>query len=215
MCFLWEWTELLCSTLTFFILHIFNWKFCSWKRDKFGHLIFFFFFFFRTSFWFLLTSVSKWEFPYGLRGTFCSMYLNGLIWELKNSWKSFYLYCVHIFLLFSFGLTSHLTQLFPLLCPNSFFYIPSWFSITLTRVRHNLFDWYSLVLVIVNVDQKYATILAYLFIPNQLYVFRAMSSSIIRSTRLYLQHLILTTDLLPVGVMDEMELQFHLIHNTS
>ena len=106
----------------------------------------------------------------------------------------------------------------------------------------------------------------YLFIPHQLYVFRTMSSSIIRSTWLYLQHLILSTViaarwchgwdgtafgsfiylflisstcfgrclrpssgaleciysiwycplvLLPAGVMDEMELQFHLIRDTS
>ena len=38
-----------------------------------------------------------------------------------------------------------------------------------------------------------ATILACLFIPNQLYMFRAMSSPIIRSTWLYLQRLILST----------------------
>jgi len=36
--------------------------------------------------------------------------------------------------------------------------------------------------IIVNDDQKDATILAYLFIPNQLYIFRAMSSPIIMST---------------------------------
>ena len=36
--------------------------------------------------------------------------------------------------------------------------------------------------IIVNDDQQDATISAYLFIPNQLYVFRAMSSPIIRST---------------------------------
>jgi len=34
----------------------------------------------------------------------------------------------------------------------------------------------------VNGDQQDATILAYLFITNQLYMFRAMSSPIIRST---------------------------------
>ena len=39
-----------------------------------------------------------------------------------------------------------------------------------------------IVSIIVNDDQKYATILAYLFIPNQRYMFRAMSSPIIRST---------------------------------
>ena len=36
--------------------------------------------------------------------------------------------------------------------------------------------------IIVNDYQKDATILTYLFIPNQLYMFRAMSSPIIRST---------------------------------
>jgi len=36
--------------------------------------------------------------------------------------------------------------------------------------------------IIVNDDQQDATTLVYLFIPNQLYMFRAMSSSIIRST---------------------------------
>jgi hypothetical protein len=36
--------------------------------------------------------------------------------------------------------------------------------------------------VIINEYQQDATILAYLFIPNQLYMFRAMSSPIIRST---------------------------------
>jgi len=46
---------------------------------------------------------------------------------------------------------------------------------------------------IVNDDQQDATILAYLFFPNQLYMFRAISSPIIRSTWLYLQHLILPT----------------------
>ena len=47
--------------------------------------------------------------------------------------------------------------------------------------------------IIVNDDQQDAIILAYLFIPNQLYVFQAMSSPIIRCTRLYLQLLILST----------------------
>jgi len=61
--------------------------------------------------------------------------------------KSPYLYCVHILLIFSFGLTALWTQLFPLLCPTCFVYIPSWFSNALTRVRNKLFDWYSLVLV--------------------------------------------------------------------
>jgi hypothetical protein len=35
--------------------------------------------------------------------------------------------------------------------------------------------------IIVNDDQQDATILAYIFIPNQLYMFRAMSSAIIRT----------------------------------
>jgi len=35
--------------------------------------------------------------------------------------------------------------------------------------------------VIVNDDQQDVTILSYLFIPNQLYMFRAMSSLIIKS----------------------------------
>ena len=50
---------------------------------------------------------------------------------------------------------------------------------------------------VVTDDQQDANILVYLFIyifiPNQLYMFRAMSSPIIRSTLLYLQHLILPT----------------------
>ena len=36
--------------------------------------------------------------------------------------------------------------------------------------------------VIVNDDQQDANILAHLFIPNQLYMFRAMSSPVITST---------------------------------
>ena len=49
--------------------------------------------------------------------------------------------------------------------------------------------------IIVNDDQQDATILAYLFIPSQLCMFRAMFSPIIRSTFLYLQPLILSTDI--------------------
>ena len=49
--------------------------------------------------------------------------------------------------------------------------------------------------IIVNDDQQDATILAYLFIPNQLYTFRAMTSPIISSTWLHLQLLILSTDI--------------------
>ena len=51
-----------------------------------------------------------------------------------------------------------------------------------------------IVSIIVNDEQQDATILAYLFVPNQLYMFRAMSSPIIRST-LYLQLLIVSTDI--------------------
>jgi len=47
--------------------------------------------------------------------------------------------------------------------------------------------------IIVNDYQQDTTILAYLFIPNHLYMFRAMSSPNIRSTWLYLQLLILST----------------------
>ena len=50
------------------------------------------------------------------------------------------------------------------------------------------------VSIIVNDDQQNAIILVYLFIPNQLYMFRAMCSPIVRSTWLYLQLLVLSTD---------------------
>jgi len=50
-----------------------------------------------------------------------------------------------------------------------------------------------IVSIIVIDDQQYASVLVYLFIPNQLYTFRAMFSPIIRSTWLYLQLLILST----------------------
>jgi len=46
--------------------------------------------------------------------------------------------------------------------------------------------------VIVNDDQQDPNILAYLFIPNQFRMFRAMSSPIVRSFWLYLQLLILS-----------------------
>jgi len=71
--------------------------------------------------------------------------------------------------------------------------------------------------LIVNDDQRDATILAHLFIPNQLYMFRSKSSPIIRNTWLYLQHLILSTDIAAGWCMDKMELQLqlHLIHDTS
>jgi len=48
--------------------------------------------------------------------------------------------------------------------------------------------------IIPNDDQKDPTILAYLFIPNQLYMFRAMCSPIITRTWLYLQLLVMSTD---------------------
>ena len=41
---------------------------------------------------------------------------------------------------------------------------------------------YTVACIIVNDDQQDATILAYLFIPNQLYISGAMSSPIVRST---------------------------------
>ena len=47
--------------------------------------------------------------------------------------------------------------------------------------------------LIVNDDQQDATSLAHLFIPNQLYIFWAISSPIIRRMSLYLQLLILST----------------------
>ena len=50
--------------------------------------------------------------------------------------------------------------------------------------------------ITVNYDQQDATILTYLFIQNQLYMFRAMSSPIIRSTWLYLQYLVLSSQVL-------------------
>ena len=46
-----------------------------------------------------------------------------------------------------------------------------------------------------NDEQQDATILVCLFISNQLYMFRAMPSLIIRNTWLYLQLLILSTDI--------------------
>ena len=48
--------------------------------------------------------------------------------------------------------------------------------------------------IVIN-DQQDATISDYLFIPNQLYMFRAMFSPIIRSTWMYLQFLVLSTDI--------------------
>ena len=74
--------------------------------------------------------------------------------------------------------------------------------------------------VIVNDDQQDATILVYLFIiPNQLYMFRAMSLPIIALDCLY--SFWCPPILLPAGDTSQqqyrwtMELQFHLIHDTS
>ena len=52
-----------------------------------------------------------------------------------------------------------------------------------------------IVSITVNDDQQDATILAYLFIPNPLYMFRAMSAPIVKSTWLFLQLLISSTDI--------------------
>ena len=57
-----------------------------------------------------------------------------------------------------------------------------------------LHDSAQVLLPLVIDDQQDATILVYLFIPTQLYMFRAMFSPIIRSTWLYLQLLILPTN---------------------
>ena len=63
------------------------------------------------------------------------------------------------------------------------------------KSRVNLtFGYPCIASIIVNDDQQDANILAYLFIPNQLYMSRAIFSPIIRSTWLYLQLLILSID---------------------
>ena len=49
--------------------------------------------------------------------------------------------------------------------------------------------------IIVNDDQEDAIILVYLFIPNQLYIFWAKSSPIIRNTWLFVQLMMLSTDI--------------------
>ena len=54
---------------------------------------------------------------------------------------------------------------------------------------------YPCIVSIIVTDDQQDAIMVYLFIPNQLYMFRAKSSPIIRSTCLYLQLLILTTDI--------------------
>ena len=67
----------------------------------------------------------------------------------------------------------------------------------------------------VNDDQQAATILAFLFIPNQIYVFRAMSSPIIRNTWLYLQFLILSTGIAAGWCIGWAGNAFRLIHDTN
>ena len=49
-------------------------------------------------------------------------------------------------------------------------------------------------ILMVSDDQQDATVSVHLFIPNQLYMFRAMSSPIIGRTSLYLQLLVMSTD---------------------
>ena len=49
--------------------------------------------------------------------------------------------------------------------------------------------------ITVNDDQHDVTVYVYLFIASQLYMFWAMSSPIIRSTWLYVQLLIISTDI--------------------
>jgi len=49
-------------------------------------------------------------------------------------------------------------------------------------ISHLTFMYPCIASIIVNDHQQYATILAYLFTPNQLYMFWALSSPIIRST---------------------------------
>ena len=68
--------------------------------------------------------------------------------------------------------------------------------------------------LILNDDQQDATILDLLFIPNQLHMFRVMSP-IVRSTWLYLQLLILSTDIAAGWCHERDWTAFHLIHNTS
>jgi hypothetical protein len=68
------------------------------------------------------------------------------------------------------------------------------------------------VVIIINDDQQYPTI-PNSFISNLLYMFWAIPSPIIRSTLLYLQLRVLSTNI--AGIMDEMELTFHFIHDTN
>ena len=64
----------------------------------------------------------------------------------------------------------------------SFFVSAELSRVLYTTLINVIFVCPGVVSVIVNDDQQDATILASLFIPNQLYMFRAMSSPIIRST---------------------------------
>ena len=57
--------------------------------------------------------------------------------------------------------------------------------------------------------------LVYLFVPNQLYMFRAMFSSIIRSTWLYLQLLVMFTDIAAGRSQERDGTEFHLVHDTG
>ena len=69
--------------------------------------------------------------------------------------------------------------------------------------------------MIVNDDRQDATIYVYLFIPNQLYMFRAMFSPNIRITWMYLQLLIVSTDIAAGWCHGWDGTQFHLILDTS
>ena len=58
-------------------------------------------------------------------------------------------------------------------------------------------------------------LLVYLFVPNQLYMFRAMFSPSIRSTWLYLQLLILSTYVAASRCYGRDRTTFHLVHDTG
>ena len=111
----------------------------------------------------------------------------------------------------------------PIIQFNFYFSLVIWVSTfntpILDSVFHTLFfSWkriFKWILHIVNDDQQNATFLAYSFIPNQLYIFQAMSSLIIRSTWLYLQHLILSTVIVAGWCHEWDGTEFHLIHDTS
>ena len=92
---------------------------------------------------------------------------------------SFRMYRGFLSFLVDFPFSNFLSPSFILLCP---IYISLTFVCT------------CIVSIISVDDQQDAAILVYLFIPNQLYMFRAMFSPIIRSNLLYVQLLILSTD---------------------